>query len=86
MLRLDYLGLEILSYKGTMMGKITLEIDRARCRGHAMCISIAPTLIELGEDGLAHAAVEEVPASQMRQAEEVVGYCPELAVVLRTEV
>ena len=66
------------------MSKITLEIDRDRCRGHSVCVSIAPLLVELGRDGIAEPSVPLVPDGQRALAEEIVSYCPEQAITLRS--
>lgn len=33
---------------------MALEVDRARCEGHGICVGIVPDLIEVDDDGKAH--------------------------------
>ncbi|MEF9935114.1 MAG: ferredoxin [Clostridium sp.] len=46
------------------------------CIGCGLCPSIAPTVFELGDDGLAFAMVDEVPDSAADETKEAVSSCP----------
>ena len=58
-----------------------LEIDDARCQGHAQCWGQAPDLIEIDdEEGHARARVDALAPDQLAAAQLAVQACPERAV------
>jgi ferredoxin len=73
-----------MSSEEAAVSKVTLEIDRDRCRGHGVCMSIAPLLIELDNDGIAVPLVSQVPTGLLGLAEQIVSYCPERAITLQS--
>ena len=46
------------------------------CIGCGMCGDTCPEVFELGEDGLAHAIVDEVPAGAFDSAQQACDECP----------
>jgi ferredoxin len=62
-----------------------LVLDRALCRGHGRCYTLAPDVYDVGEDGLAVLRLTDVPADLLTQAELGVDNCPEMALTLEME-
>lgn len=52
------------------------------CVGHGVCESLAPSLFEVGDDGVSHVLVDEVPAGHQEAARSAARSCPALAVEL----
>jgi ferredoxin len=59
-----------------------IEIDRSLCSGFGSCVDAAPTLIELGADGIATARVD---AADDTAAFEAARACPMGAIALVDE-
>jgi len=59
-----------------------INVDRARCTGHAMCFAQAPDLFPLDDDGFSIADGKEVPAGEEKRAQLGVFACPERAITL----
>lgn len=57
--------------------KYTVNDD---CIGCGTCESICPEVFTMGEDGLAHAIEEDVPADAEDSAEEAMEACPVSAI------
>ena len=55
-------------------------IDSTRCQGHSQCIAIAPSLFELGSDGLAHLRRAPESGAEQVAAEDAEVMCPEQAI------
>lgn len=51
-------------------------VDAGTCTGCTICADIAPDVFEMGDDGLAHAKAEDVPATAEASAQEAAGSCP----------
>ncbi len=58
------------------------KVDEGTCTGCTLCCDIAPDLFEMGDDGLAHAKVEEVPAASEATAKEAADGCPVAAIAV----
>ncbi len=52
------------------------SIDESTCTGCTICADIAPDAFAMGDDGLAHAKAEEIPAAAEDSAKEAAGSCP----------
>ena len=52
------------------------------CIGCGMCEGIAPDVFAIGDDGLAHAIVEEVPADAEATSLEAADSCPVNAITV----
>lgn len=59
-----------------------INIDRARCTGHAMCFAQAPELFPLDDEGFSIADGKEVPPSDEERARLGAEACPERAITL----
>ncbi len=57
-------------------------IDAETCTGCTLCCDIAPDVFEMGDDGLAHAKAEEVPAAAEATAQEAADGCPVDCIVI----
>ena len=57
-----------------------IVIDRDRCQGHARCISVAPDLFDLDDDGFAMPLRAEVDGADLAVLERAVSWCPEHAI------
>lgn len=53
-----------------------IELDRNRCEGHGMCVSAAPEIFELTDDGELQVLAAEVPADQCSEARTAADACP----------
>lgn len=52
------------------------------CIGCGLCEGMAPDVFAVGDDGLAHAVVEEVPAESEAAAQEAAEACPVTAITV----
>lgn len=59
--------------------KATVSED---CIGCGMCAGMAPDVFEVGDDGQAHAIVDEVPADSEGSAREAAESCPVSAIAI----
>jgi len=67
------------------MSKVCFEIDRSLCQGHNRCAALAPDVFGIDDDGYAFTFDDgEVPDDLIDSAEDIVGACPEQAILLRT--
>ncbi|NLG35701.1 MAG: ferredoxin [Lentisphaerae bacterium] len=57
-------------------------VDAGTCTGCTLCADIAPEVFEMGDDGLARAKAEEVPAAAEASAKEAADSCPVSAITL----
>ena len=53
-----------------------IELDRNRCEGHGMCVSAAPGLFELTDDGDLQVLDAEVSADAVSAARTAADACP----------
>jgi ferredoxin len=53
-----------------------------QCIGDGICADTCPEVFEMGDDGLAHVKVEEVPADAEAKAKEAAEACPTEAIEL----
>ncbi len=62
-----------------------IHVDYGRCEGHGMCVTTAPDVFALDDDGVVQYAFDghEVPAAQMKEAQFAADTCPVAA--LRVE-
>lgn len=61
-------------------------LDRAKCRGHAQCVMIAPEVFDLGDDDRAVVLTETVPPQYEAAVEDAALMCPEAAIqAIQTE-
>jgi len=56
-----------------------VRVDTTKCRGMGLCEIAAPTVFEVGDDGLSHAINPEPPADDRIAVEEAVNNCPTAA-------
>ena len=57
-----------------------ITVDRDRCVGSAYCQRIAPTLFDLGDDGVAVVLAADVTGPQAAAAREAEADCPSMAI------
>ncbi|WP_019927292.1 ferredoxin [Nocardia sp. BMG111209] len=57
-----------------------INIDAARCEGHALCATIAPGIFEVGNDDLATVIDPAPDPSSWRTVRAAVDACPTLAI------
>lgn len=55
-------------------------VDAGTCTGCTLCADIAPEVFAIGDDGLAHAKADTVPAAAEASAQEAAGSCPVSAI------
>jgi ferredoxin len=55
-------------------------VDAGTCTGCTLCADIAPDVFAMGDDGLAHAKADQVPAAAEASAKEAEGSCPVSAI------
>jgi ferredoxin len=66
------------------MTKLYFEIDRSLCQGHNRCAALAPDVFGIDEDGFGYVLDDgEVPDDLVDAADDIVGACPEQAILLR---
>jgi ferredoxin len=53
-----------------------VRVDAETCIGCELCPSICPDIFQMGEDGIAHANIEHVPAELEDCAREAIQSCP----------
>jgi ferredoxin len=53
-----------------------INVDTDRCTGHGVCESIAEDIFEVGDDGIVHLLIEDVPESRRDKIAEAVAECP----------
>jgi ferredoxin len=58
------------------------HVDRRRCQSAALCVSVAPDVFDLGDDGVAVALHDQLPDELTVDAEEAVAACPAAALAL----
>jgi len=51
-------------------------VDASTCIGCELCPSICPDVFKMGEEGIAHTIVDEVPPDVEDQAREAAESCP----------
>lgn len=59
-----------------------IEIDSAKCAGHARCNAVAPALFPLDDDGYVALSGFEVPPGSEDDAELGADSCPECAITV----
>ena len=59
-----------------------ISIDGDACTGHGRCYSVAPALVQAGDDGRGVVARSDVPDELDDEAGAAVANCPERAVRL----
>lgn len=67
--------------------KLTIQLDRDLCQGHAVCVGEAPAVFKLGEDGkvLLHDGMQTPPAPLTEPVRAAARYCPTHAITLRED-
>jgi ferredoxin len=58
------------------MTPMKINVDTDRCTGHGVCESIADDIFEVGDDGVVHLLVEQVPDDRRTDIESAVAECP----------
>lgn len=53
-----------------------------QCIGDGICADTCPQVFEMGDDGLAHVIVDEVPADAEDSAKDATAACPTEAIEL----
>lgn len=54
-----------------------ISVDPDLCAGQAVCVGLAPTVFDLGDDDeVARVLVDEVPDGQQRRARKAIEKCP----------
>lgn len=57
-------------------------VDAGICTGCTLCCDIAPDVFAMGDDGLAHAKGDAVPAAAEASAQEAADGCPVGAITI----
>lgn len=60
--------------------KVTVDPDG--CKGHGVCLTIAPEVFTLTDDGYAEAIADEVPTDSEGAVRDAVSNCTERAITL----
>jgi ferredoxin len=62
---------------------VRVAIDPAKCMGHGMCYSLAPSVFTDDDEGYGHVAGDgEVPPAQFDEARNGAANCPEGAITV----
>jgi ferredoxin len=61
---------------------VRIEIDSAKCAGHARCNAVASALFPLDDDGYVALSEFEVPPGREDDAELGADSCPECAITV----
>jgi ferredoxin len=59
-----------------------IVVDRDRCTGQAMCVSVAPDIFQVTGNGQVEIQVAVVPDDRLDEAEWAVSCCPNQALEL----
>jgi len=62
---------------------VKIHIDPEKCTGIGMCEGTAEDVFEVGDDGLAHVLVDDVPEDRRDEMEEAVEGCPTDAISIQ---
>jgi ferredoxin len=67
---------------------VRLRVDGDVCTGHGRCYTVAPSLLTYDDEGFVSIRDEtiDVPADQVKAAEDAAASCPEEAISLIEEV
>ncbi|NLD99731.1 MAG: ferredoxin [Fibrobacter sp.] len=57
-------------------------VDPNTCIGCELCVTICPDVFQMGEDGLAHAIINKIPAENEDTAREAAESCPVNAITI----
>ncbi|AVD83777.1 MULTISPECIES: ferredoxin [Pseudomonas] len=59
-----------------------VQVDEARCQGHARCVYFAPEVFEIDDEGYAKVkpGFEDVPSELQDSVKKACANCPELAI------
>lgn len=61
---------------------MNVTVDPDGCKGHGVCLTIAPEVFTLTDDGYAEAITDEVPTDSEGAVRDAVLNCPERAITL----
>ena len=59
-----------------------VSVDPDGCKGHGVCLAVAPSVFTLTDDGYAEADTHQVPAELEVTVHDAVANCPERAITL----
>jgi ferredoxin len=59
-----------------------IVVDTDLCTGHGMCESLADDVFEVGNEGIVHLLVEDLPEDRRATFESAVASCPTQALTL----
>ncbi|MFN8025372.1 MAG: ferredoxin [Acidimicrobiia bacterium] len=59
-----------------------VTVDADICGGHGACLSAAPEVFRLTDDGWAEVLVDEVPAGMEAAVEQAALHCPTKAIIV----
>ena len=65
-----------------MTDGVRATVDGEMCVGTGMCEATAPELFEVGDDGISHVLLDEVPAELVAKAREAADNCPTRALTV----
>ncbi|NKQ55474.1 ferredoxin [Amycolatopsis sp. K13G38] len=60
-----------------------VAIDGSKCQGHARCVTRAPELFDVDDEGISFVLAEEVPPEHADAARQAAEACPERAISLQ---
>ena len=62
-------------------GTVRVIVDRDRCEGNAVCLSIAPDIFDLDDDDYAVVKIDPIPSDREPLAEQAIAECPRAALL-----
>ncbi|HWG25572.1 ferredoxin [Actinospica sp.] len=62
-----------------------VNVDRARCQGHAQCEDAAGLVFEVGDDALVRLRMENPPEELRPAVEDAVRWCPVEAIRIEND-
>jgi ferredoxin len=75
---------EFQGQEGRNEGSVDMRIvvDTDQCTGHGICESLAPDVFEVGDDGIVHLLMDDLPADRRATFEAAVAECPTQSLTL----
>lgn len=61
---------------------IDVTIDLSRCQGYGNCVSAAPDVIDINDDGQAFLIVEEIGDEREAELRDAAAVCPVAAIAI----
>ena len=64
---------------------IKVEIDLARCQGYGNCITAAPDVFDINDEGQAYLLVDNIADGELARMNAAAAVCPVAAIAVNVE-